>query len=163
MQLFALCAAKPALARLDILLDLRRHGDPRIVPFLLRVLQDSDEAAEVRVAVVKQLRTRSLAGNDRPAVAHALAREVVDSGDGVLRLQAATALACFADVDGIPGVLAAVASDASQSLDLRFVALTSLERVGSTAESVRLVRELTSDEILGAAAAALLATWRVEP
>ncbi len=40
MQLFALCAAKPAPARLDILLDLRRHGDPRIVPFLLRVLQD---------------------------------------------------------------------------------------------------------------------------
>ena len=48
MQLFALCAAKPALARLDILLDLRRHGDPRIVPFLLRVLQDSDGTVQMR-------------------------------------------------------------------------------------------------------------------
>src|SRR5262249_1818216 len=158
MQLFALRAAEPALARLDILLDLRRERDQAVVPFLLRVLQDGDEAAEVRIAVVKQLRTRPLAGNDRPALAHALARVLVDTGDAGLRLQAATALACFADVDGIPRVLAAVASDASQSLDLRFVALTSLERAGRTAESVRLVRELTSDEILGATAAALLAT-----
>jgi hypothetical protein len=43
-------AAAPPLARLDILLDLRRHADPRIVPFLLQVLLDRAEAPEVRVA-----------------------------------------------------------------------------------------------------------------
>ena len=163
MQQFATRAGGPVLARLDILLDLRRHDDPRIIEFLVRVLRDSDEAREVQIAVLKQLRTIPLAGNDRSAVAHALARVVVDGDDAGLRLQAATALGCFADVEGIPAVLAGVALDPSQSLDLRFSALTSLERAGSSPETVSLVRRLTSDEILGRAAGALLTTWRVQP
>jgi hypothetical protein len=163
IQLFTARADAPALARLDILLDLRRHRHPRIVPFLLQVLMDSDESGEVRIDVVKQLTRVPLAAQERSAVAHAIARSLVDGGDARLRLQAAMALGCFADVEGIPAVLGSVALDTSESVDLRFSSFTSLERAGATPESVRLVGTLTADETLGRAAAALLATWRVEP
>jgi hypothetical protein len=163
IRLFDSRADAPAPARRDILLDLRRHRDPRIVPFLLQVVLDGDEAGEVRIDVVKQLRSVPLVADERSAVAHAIARVLVDDGDAGLRLQAALALGCFADVEGIPAALGSVALDTGESLDLRFSAFTSLERAGATPECVGLVRKLTSDETLGRAAGALLATWRVEP
>jgi hypothetical protein len=162
IQLFTSRADAPA-ARLDILLDLRRHRDPRIVPFLLQVLRDSDDSGKLRIEVVKQLRTVPLAANERSLVAHAIAQVLVDGGDAALRLQAATALGCFGDVDGIPAALGSVALDTSASLDLRFSALTALEHAEATPEGVSLVRTLTSDETLGRAATALLASWRIAP
>jgi hypothetical protein len=156
------CAAAASPARLDILLELRRHADARIVPFLLRVLLDRDEAPEVRVTVVRQLRSIPLKAADRPPAARAIARVLVDGGDAGLRLHAASALACFAHVEGIPTALGNVALDPGESVDLRFATFSSLERADATPESVSLVRRLVADETLGRAASALLASWRVE-
>jgi hypothetical protein len=163
IRLFSSRADAPAPARRGILLDLQRHRDPRIVPFLLQVLLDGDESGEVRVDVVKQLRSAPLAATERSAAARAIARVLVDGGDAGLRLQAAQALGCFAEVEGVPAALGGVALDPGESLDLRFSAFTSLERAGATPEAVSLVRKLTADETLGRAAGALLAIWRVEP
>ena len=53
-------------------MDLERFSDPRIVPFLLQILSDHEEAAEVRIHVVKRLRNGRLASHDREAVALAI-------------------------------------------------------------------------------------------
>src|SRR5262245_35685122 len=44
-------------SRLDVLMDLERIRDPRVVPFLLRVLRNADESDDVRAHVIRQLRT----------------------------------------------------------------------------------------------------------
>ena len=155
--------AASAPARLDVLVDLRRHRDPRIVPFLLQIVLDGDEAAEVRTDVARQLRRAPLAAAERPAVAQALARVLPAGGDARLRLQAVLSLGCLADVAGVPAALGRVALDTGESLDLRFAAFTALEHAGATPETVSLVRRLSADEALGRAAGALLATWRVDP
>ena len=163
IQLFDARADGPAVARLEVLVAIRPHRDPRIVRFLLDVLLDSNESTEVRLDVVKQLRRHPRAADECVAVARAIARVLVDAGDARLRLQAALALGCFADVEGIPSALGGVTRDPSESADLRFAAFTSLERAGATPECISLMRSLMSDETLGRAASALLATWRVNP
>jgi hypothetical protein len=163
MQLFTSRADSPALARVDVLLDLKRHRDPRIVPFLLRVLLNGDESSAVRIDVVKHMAGAQLEVNERPTVAQAIAEVLVEGGHAALRLEAAMVLGCFADIGGIPAALGSVALDARESVDLRFSAFTSLERASGTRESVSVVRKLTSDEILGRSARALLASWRIEP
>jgi hypothetical protein len=163
IQLFEARADGPAAARLEVLVDIRPHRDPRIVPFLLDVLLDGGESIEVRLHVVKQLRRYPRAADECLAVGRAIARVLVAAGDARLRLQAALALACFSEVNGIPAALGDVALDPIESPDLRFAAFTSLERAGATPECVSLMRRLTSDETLGRAASALLATWGVNP
>jgi hypothetical protein len=163
IELFEARANGPAVARLEVLVDIRPHRDPRIVPFLLEVLLDGDDSTEVRLDVVKQLRKHPRAPDECVPVARAIAKVLAEAGDARLRLQAALALACFADVDGISAELGGVALDPSEPPDLRFAAFTSLEHAGATPECVSLLRSLTSDETLGRAASALLATWRVNP
>jgi len=162
MQRFKSEANEPASSRLDILLDIRRRQDARIVPFLLQVLMDSDESSEVRVEVVKELRNVQLAATARATVARSIGKVLLEERDARLRLQAAMALGCFADVQGIPSTLGEVALDTVESLELRYSALTSMERADATGESIPIVRKLTADEALGPAARSLLATWRLE-
>ena len=70
-------------SKLDVLMDLERIRDPRVVPFLLQVLVDPHESEDVRIHVVKQLRNGSgvLVPADRPAVARALADVLADDVD----------------------------------------------------------------------------------
>ena len=60
--------ASSARSKLDVLIDLERVRDSRVVPFLLLVLMDPDECEDVRIHVVKQLRNGSgvLVPADRP-------------------------------------------------------------------------------------------------
>ena len=46
-------------SKLDVLMDLERVRDPNFVPFLVQVLMDQPESENVRIHVVKQLRTGS--------------------------------------------------------------------------------------------------------
>ena len=48
--------------KLDVLLDLERHRDRRVVPLLLDALSDSREAKSVRLAVLMHLASDSLLG-----------------------------------------------------------------------------------------------------
>ncbi|TME21298.1 MAG: hypothetical protein E6I75_31205 [Chloroflexi bacterium] len=68
-------------SKLDVLIDLERVRDSRVVPFLLQVLMDPDESEDVRTHVVKQLRNGSgvLVPADRPAVAKAIGDVLADT------------------------------------------------------------------------------------
>jgi hypothetical protein len=146
-------------AKVDVLLDLERLDDPRVVPFLLGVLADRREPGEVRGRVLRRLRNGGLAGAARPLAAAAVVRVASEDADPGLRLQAAVALGEFADLGGVLAALGGLALDAVLPIDLRYSAFTSLDRAGPTAESVALLRQLSTDEVLGRSAQGLLSAW----
>ena len=76
--------ASSVRSKLDVLIDLERVRDSRVVPFLLQVLMDPDESEDVRTHVVKQLRNGSgvLVPADRPAVAKAPTAGCAGAGAG---------------------------------------------------------------------------------
>jgi len=150
-----------AIRKSDILMDLERFSDPRVVPFLVQVVLDQDEPTEARLSVVRQLRDRRPALDNLRPVADALGRVLGDRGNLELRLQAALALADFTEVAGVVAVLGAVALDAGEPLDLRYSAFTSLERTGPSPQIGGLLHQLAEDEALGQSARALLARWRL--
>jgi len=152
----------PSVAsRLDVLTDIERVGDPRVVPFLVDVLNDARQPAEVRLHALKQLRDASLSKRLRERVAGAILRVLQDRTALQLRLRSALALAEFSDVRGVATGLGEVALDPEAPLDLRYSAFTSLEPAGPTSECVAFLRQLLPDDALGDCARSLLSTWRV--
>src|SRR5258708_5308325 len=150
------------LSKLDALLDLEQLDDPRIVPFLVHVLADQREPTEVRIHVLKRLRNGRLQPGDRQSVAEAVLMVLSDRSSPDLRLQAVLALAEFTDIAGVLTRLGRLALDSDEPIDLRYSAFTSLQRAGPTPECVTLLRELTTDEMLGRSARSLLSLWRLE-
>jgi len=150
-------------SRLDVLMDLERIRDPRVVPFLLEVLGNRHESEAVRVHVVKQLRHDSgvLVPADRPAVANALTEVLAGPSPENLRLQAALALGDFDDIGGVLSSLTQLSLAPCESIDLRYAAFTSIERAGATPECVALMRRIARDETLGDAARSVLSAWHV--
>ena len=156
-------AASSARSKLDVLIDLERVRDPRVVPFLLQVLTDKGESEDVRIHVVKQLRngTGVLVPADRPNVARTLAQLLADTSTQELRLQVSLALGDFTDVDGVLPALSALSLSRAESIDLRYAAFTSVERAGPTPEAVTVLRQVARDETLGDAARSVLSAWRI--
>jgi hypothetical protein len=165
-QLIQVFSARGAMvstaSKLDVLLDLERLHDRRVVFFLLQVLGDPSQPAEVRVHVLKRLRNGPLTADDRVTVAGAL-RQLLSSRSSLdLRLQAALALGEFTEIAGVLPALGDVALEPHESIDLRYSAFTSLERAGPTTECVNLLRQLSNDDMLGCAARSALVRWRLE-
>jgi len=154
-----LAAASSADSRLDILMDLERLDDPRIVPFLVGVLADETQAMDVRIHLVRQLRNGRLTLAERVLVASFLGQLLRREGELELRLQTALALGEFTDVEGVLAALGTLALAPDEPIDLRYSAFTSMQRAGPTPECVALFQELSRDETLGRAAVNVLATW----
>jgi hypothetical protein len=153
-------AMKSSARKLDLLMDLERLGDSRVVAFLLQVLEDPAEPLEVRMHVLKRLRNGPLTADERPTLAAALRELMWHSSSLELRLQAVLALGEFTDISGVVNALGTLALEPQQLIDLRYSAFTSLERAGPTPECVNLLRQLSNDEILGCSARSALARWR---
>jgi hypothetical protein len=155
--------SSPGKCRLDVLMDIERIHDARVVPFLLQLLGDQRQPGEVRTYIVKRLRHRNglLATANRSLIAQAVANVLADTSNGPLRLQAALTLGDFADSDGVLARLGALSLAQEESIDLRYAAFTSIERAGPTPESVAVMRQITRDEALGDAARSVLSAWHV--
>ena len=162
MKAYESQAASSVVSKLGVLIDLEALPDPRIVPFLLRVLADRREPTEVRIRVLKRLRNGRLSPENRPPVAAAILQVIADRSNPDLRLQASLALGEFTDIEGVSTRLGGLAVDSDEPIDLRYSAFTSLQRAGSTPECVALLRELATDEMLGRSARSLLSLWRLE-
>ena len=145
--------------KLDVLLDLGRFDDPRVVAFLTDLVTDADEPPDVRIQALRRLREGPLTADQRDRVAAAGVGLLRAPTDLDLRLQAALVLGDFVDVGGVLAALGAVARDAKEPLDLRYTAFTSLQRAGPTAECLALLRGLSADETLGPSARALVRAW----
>jgi HEAT repeats len=147
-------------SKVDVLIDIERVGDSRVVPFLLTVLGDDQEPDDVRVYVLKQLRNgRRLVAAERPRVAGAIGELLAEEGPADLRLQAALALGQFIEIDGVLPILNAVCLAKDESIDLRYAAFTSLERAGPTPESIAMLRAMFNDDTLGRSARSVLSAW----
>jgi hypothetical protein len=159
-EAFRARATASVRAKLDALLDLERLSDPRIVPFLLEVLEDRNEPAEVRVHALRRLRNGDPVPDYRPAVADAILRVLAERPVPDLRLEAALALAHFTDMDGVVSELGRRVLDPAEPIDLRYSAFTSLQQAGATPQSVALLQQLSTDETLGRSARSVLSMWR---
>ena len=150
-------------SKLDVLMDLEQVRDPRVVPFLLQLLEDRQESGEVRIHVVRQLRngTGLLVPADRLVVAKAIAEVLADTSTAELRLQAALALGDFTEIDGVLSSLSEVTLARDESIDLRYAAFTAIERAGPTPECVAALGRIARDETLGDAARSVLSAWHV--
>jgi hypothetical protein len=146
--------------KLDLLMDLERLRDRRVVSFLLQVLRETAESSEVRMHVLRRLRNGPLTVEERSSAAHAMGELMLDGSSIDLQLQAALALGAFADIPGVPTVLGSLALDPAELLDLRYSAFTSLERAGPTPECINLLRQLSEDELLGRSAQSALVYHR---
>jgi hypothetical protein len=162
IETFRARATSAARSKIDVLLDLERLSDPRVVPFLLDLLADRHELTAVRIHVLKRLRNGHLPAVYRPAVAEVTVRMLSDRSSPDLRMQAVLALAEFTDISGIPALLGELALDPEEPIDLRFSAFTSLQRAGPTAESLAVVRQLSMDDTFGPSARHVLALWRLD-
>jgi hypothetical protein len=147
--------------KLGVIMDLERLTDARVMPFLLGVLEDHHEPADVRLHVLRRIRSGGFASDDRVRAAGALMRLTLRDATPEVRLHAVVALGNFADVAEVVGVLGTIALDQAAALDLRYGAYTSLEQGGPTAESIALLRLLLDDETLGRTARSALVAWRV--
>jgi hypothetical protein len=153
--------ASSARSKLDVLIDLERVRDSRVVPFLLMVLADRDEREEVRIHIVRQLRTDTgvLVPSDRPVVSEALRDVLTDTSAAGLQLQAALALGDFVECEGVLSSLTALSLAQNASIDLRYAAFTSIERAGPGAQGIAVMRQIAADDALGNAARSVLSAW----
>ena len=150
--------------KLDLLMGLERIRDDRVVPFLLKIVQDRHEHDTVRIYVLKRLRNSDgvLVSTHRPDVARTIGDVMLSSSSADLRLQAALAMGEFIEIDGVLATLSAICLAQHESIDLRYAAFTSLERAGPTAICIALLRQMSSDETLGRSAQSVLSAWHVE-
>jgi HEAT repeat protein len=162
IEAFGARARWSVLSKLDVLMELERLSDARIVPFLMNVLADRREPTEVRIHVLKRLRNGRLQPAHRQSIAEAILQVVSDHSSPDLRLQAALALAEFTDIDGVPAALGGLALDPDETIDVRYFAFASLQRAGPTTECVALLSQLSADEVLGRSARSVLSSWQRE-
>ena len=148
--------------KLDILMDLGRINEPRVVPFLADVVADPEEPAAVRLDALGWL--REAASRPDQSAARAVAATTClmvlrPQADDDLRLHAALVVGDFTDVPGVLAALGTLAQDPTESIELRYNAFTSLQRAGPASECLALLRALAADETLGQSATALLVSW----
>jgi HEAT repeat protein len=157
-------ASSSARSRLDMVMAVEEIDDPRVLLFLVEVLENRRESGEVRSYALQQIRYRGelTAPATQPRVAKAIGDTLADSTNPGLRLQAALALGDFTHINGVLSRLNAVCLAEDESIDLRYAAFTSLERAGPTEECVVLLRRMTGDETLGLSARSVLSDWHVE-
>jgi hypothetical protein len=163
VDLFRTRASSSVKSKLDVLMDVERVRDPRVVPFLLQLLEDPEESVDVRIHVVKQLRngTGILVPADRPEVAKAIATVLADTSTAELRLQAALALGDFTEMEGVLSILSEVALARDECIDLRYAAFTAIERAGPTPACIAALGQIARDKTLGDAARSVLSAWHV--
>jgi hypothetical protein len=161
---YRLPSSSSASSKLSILRRIERIRDPRVVPFLLEVLSDPGEAAEVSLHLIKQLRNGDglVPQTERNVVAHAISALLTNAAVEQLRLEAALALGEFIQFDGVLSTLGGVALAQNESIDLRYAAFTSLERAGPTSEAISLMRVIARDETLGDSARGVMSAWHAE-
>jgi hypothetical protein len=148
--------------KLDVLMDLGRIDDPRVVRFLASVVVDPEEAPDVRTDALRRLRATPLSRDERALVAEVGLRALAPCADGELRLHAAVILGDFVDVDGVLHALGELAAGHAEPLELRYNAFTSLQCAGPTAACLEILQKLSGDEMLGQSARALLSAWGVD-
>ena len=163
IELYGTRASSSARSKLDVLMDIERVRDPRVVPFLLKLLGDRRESLDVRIHAVNQLRsgTGLLVPADRAAVGTAIAAVLTATGPEQLRVQAALALGDFTDIVGVISSLSEISLARDESIDLRYAAFTSIERTGPSPEGIAVMRQIARDETLGDAARSVLSIWHV--
>jgi hypothetical protein len=147
--------------KLGVVMDLERVHDNRIVPFLVEVVADDLQPTDLRTHILRRIRNDAIRPEAHALVAAALVPLVRQASMPDIRAEVVLALGALSDVDGVLAVLASVALEESNPLDLRYCAFMALDRAGPTERSIAALRTLVNDEMLGPTARGTLQAWRV--
>jgi hypothetical protein len=150
-----------SLWKLDVLLDLGRLVDPRVVQFLAAVVTDVDEPPDVRSEALSCLRETAECPSDRVVAANAALAALAAGSDSRLRLRAAIVLGDFVGLEGVLSALGTVTTGEAEPTELRYTAYTSLQRAGPTTACLAILGSLAEDEMFGSSARSLMASWGV--
>jgi hypothetical protein len=150
-----------SLWKLDVLLDLGRLVDPRVVQFLASIATDVDEPVDVRSEALSRLRETAQSPGDRVLAARAGLTALEAGSDSRIRLRAAIVLGELVDVDDVLSALGTLVAAEAEPTELRYNAYTSLQRAGPSTACVAILRSLSDDEMFGQSARALLNSWGV--
>jgi hypothetical protein len=153
-------ATLPLPARVEALERMDRLRDPRVVPFMLRLLANDSGPTKLRIHIVRLLRNGRLSTAERPQVANALIELLDRPVEARLKLQIVLALGEFTQVPGALEALGNVAA-ADEPVDVRYAAFTSIQRAGPQLAGVRILMQLLEDETLGPSIRALLREWHL--
>lgn len=145
--------------KLDLLLDLGQYDDVRVLALYARVAADPVQPVAVRSDALRRLREAPGDLSSEADVVEVCAAVLRERAPLPLRLHAALALGDFARASAAQAALGAVAANATEPLELRYTAFTSLQRAGPQPAVIALLQALAADDVLGSSARAVLTSW----
>jgi len=147
--------------KIDIVKEVERSDDARVLPFLLRVATDEHEYDLARMEVLTDLRLRTYANDDdRLTVGRAvMSILLLPDPDDDVRNYAAIAMRRFMDVPGALDTIQAVVLDQQEGPVIRHSAFGSMRRLGPTNQTIDIMRALTHDSEFAKSASHILSEW----
>ena len=124
------------------------------------MLLDVRQPRVVRAHALKRLRALHGGSRDQLAARDAILAVACADLDQQLRLEATAVLGDFAHDDDVSSALRRIVADPGESLEQRYLALTSLERGGPTQSSIALLASVVGDEDLGKTVSVILSRWQ---
>jgi hypothetical protein len=138
----------------------RQIAMTRLLDELIRTLLDPRQPRAARCDVLKRVRWMAGDSGGLSTMKAAVMSVALADPDPELRLEATAALADFVDDINVRAALGTIIGDTSVPLELRYVALTSLDRGGPLPAFMALLESLRFDEELGKTALGMLSRWQ---
>jgi len=145
--------------QLNAIIELSRSNDHRVLPFFLEVLQNEMANYLVRIQILKALRSGSHSAEDHFRIGQAVQQVLMFNEDNDVRIYAAETSARYLDVLDTQQIAQRIVLDQEDDEDVRIGVFTALEKLGPTRQTIDLMRELLSDDILAKYAQRVLNDW----
>jgi hypothetical protein len=139
---------------------LEETGDERVLPFFLEVLADAREydLARIEVLEILKLKDRGDMMTDQE-IGRLIKNILVADQDDDVRSYAAMAASKYVDVEGILEELEKIIFDEDEDINIRWNAFASIEEMGPTEESKRIMEKALRVEEFKAYAQRVLDRW----
>jgi hypothetical protein len=128
--------------KVEIITDLEYMDDQRIMPFFLEIVSDENEYDLARIEVLKILRLKEpLEAETDEKIARILTNILSNSADDDVRIYAAMTASTYTGFVNLVEVLSTIIFDDQEDINLRWNAITSIEEMGDTEQSRRIMEK----------------------
>ena len=145
--------------KIRIIQALGASNDAKALPFLLDVLADQHEYDLARIEVIELLSVNEYPGSEDEEIGHILLEIVKHEPNSVVCEHAAIALGLYTDTPGVYEEFQRIVLNEDASVNIRSAAFESFYRTGPSEHTIRVMRSLVNDELLGDAARKMLQEW----
>ncbi|HEV2765512.1 MAG TPA: hypothetical protein VGV38_21190 [Pyrinomonadaceae bacterium] len=155
--------AETASRKVSVLRELEeRAGDERVWPFLMKVAADEAEYDLARIEALKIMGLKE--GEDEEVdrqIGQVIQRILAADPDDDVRNYAATAASRYVEVGGVLEELEKIVLDPDEDVDIRWSAFASVEEMGPTNQSKKIMNKALRDEVFKDYTERVLKTWQV--